>query len=319
MRRGAKESTGKAILLWSEGAMTIPNCGCLVTSKRNYAGATFEANVFNGDRPYSLKRLDRIRRTPNFLAVYALRHPKSLSRDPLLGHGKTIFNFTMTYRRDSDVIWTDYYFAEEHSKEASFLEEVNQSVANLRSQLQSKSALVFYMIYEVNNNSLPESLYLQELRKYLELDAQISCHGYHDCAQYKFMLIFETSTCPDYVHPQLYTAVVNFVVPVVIGGGNLSQLVPPGSYISGGDVGTPKQLAEHLVELSSQPQLYEQFFWWHSMYRLHKSPHPLCALCRQLGREVPRRERQPGEFLKWWTGYQCPNRTDRLASQQSSA
>jgi len=46
------------------------------------------------------------------------------------------------------------------------------------------------------------------------------------------MLIFETSACPDYVPPQMSMAMDKLLVPVLIGGGNLTNLVPSHSYIA---------------------------------------------------------------------------------------
>lgn len=132
------------------------------------------------------------------------------------------------------------------------------------------------------------------------------------------MLVFEPSGCPDYVHPQLLMALDNYVVPVLIGPGNLSGLVPPDSYISSSDFTSPKLLAKHLQDLSEQPEKYEQFFRWHSKYALRKNKHEYCDLCRALRRPLDP-VLQSEQFKSWWTQYQCPNQSDRLHSSSNDS
>lgn len=137
------------------------------------------------------------------------------------------------------------------------------------------------------------------------------CPSRRSCSWYKFMLIFDPSECPEYVHPQFYTALENYVVPVFIGPTNLSGLLPPGSFISSSQFATPKLLAEYLQKLSEQPEQYAKFFSWHSKYALRQNNHQYCALCRTLLK--PRFQvLQPEQFKQWWTRYQCSRPTDRL-------
>lgn len=142
--------------------------------------------------------------------------------------------------------------------------------------------------------------------------------SHRSCSWYRFMFIFEPSACPEYVHPQFYTALENYVVPVYIGSANLSGLLPPGSYISSSQFASPKLLAKHLQQLSEKPKLYAQFFHWHSKYALLQNKYQYCALCRTLVK--PRIQvLQPEQFKRWWTQYQCPKQTDRLDSTSSSS
>ncbi|XP_034482354.1 alpha-(1,3)-fucosyltransferase C-like [Drosophila innubila] len=327
--KSVEKSNGYAILIWNEDEV-LPGwdhlqCGCVVTSNRDYDKRSIDAVVVYSHIPYSLTGLEKIRHTPDYLVVFAATHPLSLAQNPLYAHGDSVFNFTMSYRLDSDLIWTNYYFSTHSQKdervqkfdpqEELILDELPiQLQLKLRQLLAKKQFSVVYMMYDVNDYTLPESLYLEELRQYIDLDAYVSCYGYQDCSHYKFMLIFDPSSCPDYVHPQFYMALDNFVVPVLIGGSNLTNLAPPGSYISSSEFNSPKCLAEHLNKLAKEPQLYEQLFWWHLKYQLQKIRQPYCTLCHQLRRiqRRQRRQRQPDMFRHWWTQYQCSNRTNRL-------
>ncbi|XP_034109477.1 alpha-(1,3)-fucosyltransferase C [Drosophila albomicans] len=320
------KSNGLAILIWNESEdapdWTPLQCGCLVTANRNYYKGNIDAVVVNVDRPYSLRQLKDIKHTPNYLMVLASTSPLSLAQNPLYDHANSPFNFTMSYRLDSDLVWSSHYFSKlgELNTRVQQFDVPNENFMetwtvqqqyDFRIKLKRKHLLAGYMMYAVNDYSLPESLYLQELRNHIELDAFMGCNQYQDCSHYKFMLIFDPSVCPDFVHPQFYMALANFVVPVLIGGSNLTQLAPPGSYISSQQFNSPKDLAQHLKQVAEEPMLYEQFFWWHSKYRLQQIKQPYCELCHRL-QQQPRPHRNPDAFLQWWTQYQCSNSTNRL-------
>ena len=49
--------------------------------------------------------------------------------------------------------------------------------------------------------------------------------------EYKFYLAFENALCPDYVTEKFFRTLKLPVVPIVMGGDNYENLVPPGSFI----------------------------------------------------------------------------------------
>nr|CAJ42064.1 alpha 1,3-fucosyltransferase [Drosophila erecta] len=317
----------KMILLWNEpnrvDAPARMQCGCLVTSSRSYNDKAFDAVVISADHPYSLDGLDRIKHSPQFYVVYAAKKPLSSSQNPLTGFVLPPFNLTMTYRLDSQIIWTDYYFSQTNlarrlksfrPPSKSFADDMPAStVLRLDSELSKKSRLAVYLVYEVDEETLPESLYLEQLRKYADLDAHDNCLGTDECSHYHFMLIFEPTACPDYVPPQMSRAMDKLLVPVLIGGANLTNLVPSHSYISSKDFATPKDLIVHLKHLASNPEEYRRYFWWHAIYKLRQASQPYCALC-SLVQQAPgghkiRQRSDITAFVDWWSEYQCPNRS----------
>ncbi|XP_001354241.3 alpha-(1,3)-fucosyltransferase C [Drosophila pseudoobscura] len=343
------------ILLWNEGpTWERPGhmeCGCVLTRNRNYNGEPFAAIVFNADLPYSQQGLETVEHTPDHLVVFSASAPLSLAQNPMPTL-RPPFNLTMSYRLDSDLVWSEYYFTRLRQPERinvfdepidNFDEISSPIIVDMHEQLQRKDRLAVYMMYDVNDHTMAQSYYLMEVRKYAELEAHESCLGYHDCTGYHFMLIFEPSSCPDYVHPHFYQALDKYVVPVLIGGGNLTNLVPPRSYISSRDFASPKHLVAHLKALMAQPELYRRFFWWRSKYELRFNFEPYCSLCQLLKhrhrpqsqsqspsqtlnpQEVPQEEPQSVQttaavpapvanpaaisFVNWWQHYHCPNRT----------
>ncbi|KAH8347058.1 hypothetical protein KR059_004574 [Drosophila kikkawai] len=331
-RRGQKvpqESRVKVIMLWNEDPSRMPKgsahmeCGCVVTSRRKNYEKAVDAFVFQADRPYSLKYLPHINRSSDFLTVFAARNPLRLAKAPPLPHAGEgpLFNLTMTYRLDSQMVWSEYHFTllNQAKRVRSFRapsehfddDMPGYELQQLENQTKTKDRLVLYILYEVNDASLPMSLYLQEMRNYVTLNAYKSCLGYDHCNHYHFLLIFDASACPDYVPNQIYEAMYKFVVPVLIGGGNLTNLVPPHSYISSRDFPKAKDLAEHLKYLVKTPEEYKRYFWWHSLYKLRRNSVPYCQLCSFLNQ--PKEERRMEttalmNFTDWWTKYQCPQR-----------
>ena len=81
------------------------------------------------------------------------------------------------------------------------------------------------------------------MKKYISVDVFGGCGNFHcvkgspDCiatlAQYKFYLAFENSLCKDYVTEKLFQSIREdlSLVPIVMGGADYSQIMPPGSYI----------------------------------------------------------------------------------------
>jgi len=181
-----KDHDLKMILLWNEPLVGGPahmECGCLVTNQRNYNDKAFDAVVINADHPYTLEGLNGTQHNPDYYVVYAAKQPMSQGLLPDF----MLFNLTMTYRLDSQLIWTDYYFSYTNlarrlkwfrSPNLNFADDMPGSmIQRLEGEINIKSRLAVYLMYEVDENSLPESLYLEELRKYADLDAHESCLG----------------------------------------------------------------------------------------------------------------------------------------------
>ena len=75
-----------------------------------------------------------------------------------------------------------------------------------------------------------------------------------------FRMSFENSFCPDYVTEKLFRAFETGTVPVVFGGANYSNFAPSHSYINARNFETPQLLADYLLKLSQNRDLYARFF-----------------------------------------------------------
>ena len=99
---------------------------------------------------------------------------------------------------------------------------------------------------------------------------------------YKFYLSFENRLCDDYMTEKPWKAIHNNVVPVVLGAYNYSELMPPNSYIDIKDFASPKELAEYLIMLDNNDELYNRYLSWKGVYEIVKHPPVQCNLCEYL-------------------------------------
>lgn len=173
------------ILVWNEDRNLMLNqCGCIITGNPNYALANFSAVVVNANLPYSLKGLEQVQRKASCLTVFASQKPLSQVKSPLHELDNPLFNYTMTYRHDSNVIWTPYYFTDistgrrVHQFEAKDKVEMSLlQTINMTATLKRKIFLLMYFVYDVNAYTRAESVYLVELRKHVDIAAYYHCHG----------------------------------------------------------------------------------------------------------------------------------------------
>ncbi|XP_042881467.1 alpha-(1,3)-fucosyltransferase C-like [Penaeus japonicus] len=98
--------------------------------------------------------------------------------------------------------------------------------------------------------------------------------------RYLFYLAFENSMCDAYVTEKLWKPLVHGVVPIVLGGANYSQYLPPNSYINALEY-QPRELALLLRQLQASPRDYGRFHLWRAFWRATLRP-PLCELCLKI-------------------------------------
>ena len=100
---------------------------------------------------------------------------------------------------------------------------------------------------------------------------------------YKFYLAFENSICDDYITEKLYwTMRMGGIIPVVLGGANYSQLVPPRSVINVMGYSSPRALAEYLHKLDWNDALYNEYFQRQDYYDMGHEETSWCKPCKYL-------------------------------------
>ena len=219
---------------------------------------------------------------------------------------KNFFNWTMTYRRDSDFYspygwispktWDWHYPSRDSIPWDMYMRnplkaEISSdfSLKAVHDQIGQKSKKKVTAAWLVSNcfvygyvNSEREK-YVDELRKHLEVDIYGYC-GFRKCPKnvkcyehiadnYMFYLSFENSLCTDYVTEKFFTPLTHNVVPVVLGEANYSQHAPPNSYINARDFSSPKALADYLKYLQSNTSAYKEYFEWKKYFEVFETFH----------------------------------------------
>lgn len=303
-------------LLFGAGREVFRQHGCEVTDCElvlnreqfpsiDYPLATYDAIVFNANNDYPIIEVP----TPeerNLSQRYVFLTQESpgvlLNLNSLAN--KLMFNWTMTYRRNSDITFLYGQIipkatAPKTPSEISSL--IEESSNNQRTFNTKKTKLVAWMVSKCNTYSRREK-YVKELRKYIPVDIYGKCgklkcqpddllSSHPKCykmleSNYKFYLSFENSLCRDYVTEKFFNIISRNIVPVVFGGANYTKIAPQHSFIDARKY-QPRQLANYLKMLDKNETLYNQYFWWKEYYTVKSgiaqmARQGFCDLCKKL-------------------------------------
>ncbi len=198
---------------------------------------------------------------------------------------KGIFNWTATYRLNSDV-WLPYGCAKPGQHKSGFDQKMNYLDGRNKS-----------IIAVISNCFSPRLSMVKALKKYIDIDIFGSCGQKSLCRhsdscwsvlkEYKFYLSFENSICKDYITEKTYlNGYDHGIVPLILSGANLSNpnVVPQGSYIDASKFASAKELADHLIQVGSNPNLYNKLFEWRARWTttLADTDSLLCRVCKKL-------------------------------------
>ncbi|KAJ7320094.1 hypothetical protein JRQ81_019605 [Phrynocephalus forsythii] len=173
-----------------------------------------------------------------------------------------IFNWTMSYRVDSDVFVPYGYLRPKQAPDA-------------RLALPRKTKLVAWVISNWNEDHA-RVRYYRQLQKYLPIDVYgsqgLDLNGssvVEVVSQYKFYLAFENSQHQDYITEKLWrNALESWAVPIVLGPprSNYELFIPSDSFIHIDDFSGPLQLALYLKFLDKNKNRYRRYFAWRKHY-----------------------------------------------------
>ena len=214
-----------------------------------------------------------------------------------------LFNWTMTYRKDSDIYHPN--------SENPFL-TIEESTPSLE-HLQNKKKKVAWFVSNCNFIKSHRSEYANELRKYIQLDifgrcGSRTCEDKKACyrmlsSDYKFYLSFENSFYRDYVTEKFFNALLNDVVPIVYGAANYSSLITKNAFIHVDDFKSPRHLANYLNYLNDNLTAYKSYFdWRRSSNNWREVPYHkrnFCQLCEMLHNESLASQSYP-DIHNWW-------------------
>ena len=192
----------------------------------------------------------------------------------------------------------------------------------VRKRLQRKK-LVAWVVRHCVTDGKREN-YFKELRKHVQADKYSKCRGgnkkcpLENCleiiaSEYKFYFAAENSICKGYITEKLFgNALKVGMVPIVYGGANYSQILPPHSFIDVKDFASPKDLATYLNKLANDDDLYNEYFAWRKKFQVVSGISD-CDICKFLHSKskVPK---VYNDLTKFWTAKDCISGQDFLNS-----
>ena len=243
---------------------------------------------------------------------------------------RSAFNWTMTYRLDSDIPIPYGNIRPispmPHGKVSHMRRNIKRTDLSIA---KSKQRLVAWFASKCYTASERE-WYVNVLSRHIKVDVFGECgtrickknhsHGDRACNKmlnetYMFYLSFENSLCQDYVTEKFYKVLELDVVPIVRGGtGQDYGNVPKNWYIDTNDFKSPKALAQYLLYLKQNPREYLKYFRGKELYDFTtyyglKELPQWCELCKKLNDE-----REPRKVITditgWWNTSNCVPPTD---------
>ncbi|XP_007898545.1 alpha-(1,3)-fucosyltransferase 7 [Callorhinchus milii] len=189
-----------------------------------------------------------------------------------------LFNWTMTYKTDSD-IFLPYGELVRNSKTAQF-------------SIPKKSKPVTWVVSNYHRNNW-RAEYHASLSKYIEIDVYGRANNkpiskemlLPTISQYAFYEAFENSVHKDYITEKLWrNAYLAGSVPVVLGPprDNYEKFVPSDSFIHVNDFVSEKELANFLTSLWKNQSHYAQYFNWRRKYSIKMTTdwkERFCKIC----------------------------------------
>ncbi|XP_043263642.1 4-galactosyl-N-acetylglucosaminide 3-alpha-L-fucosyltransferase FUT6-like [Colletes gigas] len=211
-----------------------------------------------------------------------------------------LFNWSMTYRMDSDV---PVPYGRVISR--SFVNFSKNSIKKLKTKL----------VAVMGSNCAGRNgrwSYVKELKSILGKDLDIYgkclngnvtvCPGHfdRDCIAlnaYKFYLAFENSNCKEYITEKVFWhGYHKFAVPIIMGASNnnCEQLLPPHSFLHVDDFANPTALANYIQYLNRHDDKYFEYHEWRRYYKVinehgyfGSTSRHYCRICEALNYNTP--------------------------------
>ncbi|KFM64182.1 Glycoprotein 3-alpha-L-fucosyltransferase A, partial [Stegodyphus mimosarum] len=217
-----------------------------------------------------------------------------------------LFNWTASYRHDSDVVAP-------YEKFVPYDEDDNSDSMPARNYAAGKTRKIAWFVSNcaARNRRLQ---YVRELAQHIQVDMFGKC-GPRRCPrstagrcfrmldrEYKFYLAFENSNCRDYITEKFFiNGLGHDVIPIVMGARpeDYARASPPNSYIHVEEFAGPAELARYLHLLDSNDTLYNSYFQWKNRGEFINTRF-WCRLCALL--HAPVVPKVYTDIHTWWAG-----------------
>ncbi|KAM9466817.1 4-galactosyl-N-acetylglucosaminide 3-alpha-L-fucosyltransferase 9 [Clarias gariepinus] len=237
---------------------------CFITADRNLYNKSDAVVIHHRDISTDLSNMPPAFRPP--LQKWIWMNLESPSHSSQLPGIENLFNLTLNYRQDAD-IEVPYGAIVASQGEEGFVPP-------------SKNKLICWIVSNWNPDHVRVKYY-NELYKHVEIHAYGQAFGeyisdqdyFPTIASCKFYLAFENSIHKDYITEKLYNPLSVGTVPVVLGPPreNYQNFVEGGAFIHVDDFSSPKELAEYLLFLDKNEELYLRYFDWRKHFKVKKA------------------------------------------------
>ncbi|XP_046348140.2 alpha-(1,3)-fucosyltransferase fut-6-like isoform X2 [Haliotis rufescens] len=244
---------------------------------------------------------------------------------------KSSFNWTCTYRRDSDV-WMPY---------GIILKNPKLTKKDYRKIAESKTKMAGWVVSHCSCESKREVFAKRLVEQGIQVDIFGDCgkkcgtrskDGTETCedlasSNYSFYLSFENSLCDDYITEKFFHMYNKDVILIARGGRQFLKSLPKGTFINTDDYKNVKDLAAYLKRLHENKNEYisflkrkdeymavdetftykptPTFIYTHSQY----ISEPMCDMCRKLLDIDNNRNTYP-DIYQWYNENTCVEPTD---------
>ncbi|XP_078381357.1 LOW QUALITY PROTEIN: glycoprotein 3-alpha-L-fucosyltransferase A-like [Oculina patagonica] len=294
-----------------------PTKKCRITYDIDDVGKS-DLIIFHGADMLRYDPYDRSVRTKELEQLHKYRCPsqrmafltqETAMNDPLesdLSLPEGFFNWTITYRRDSDF----------HLPYASYVRLPSaENPPELVNYAADKNKFV---LWAVSRCGRIRDKYVKKLLKYIKVDIYGGCSGTfgqdNQCPRssncenlfkpYKFYLAFENGVCTDYITEKFWNAIKRNSVPIVLTKDYYGpDVVPQGSFISVQDFPSVKALAEYLMYLDKNDTAYNEYFSWKQEFvyeQRSRFRYAACDICDALHNECLKPKVYHDIFKTFW-------------------
>ncbi|XP_051510818.1 4-galactosyl-N-acetylglucosaminide 3-alpha-L-fucosyltransferase 9-like [Myxocyprinus asiaticus] len=254
--------------------------GCSLTADRSLYNKSSGVVIHHRDISRDLSSLPPANR-PAF-QKWIWMNLESPSHSPKIPGIEKLFNLTLNYRQDAD-IQVPYGSIVSVGEGEDFV-------------LPAKTKLVCWIVSNWNPDHARVKYY-NELSKHIEIhtygqafaDYIVDKDFFSTIATCKFYLSFENSIHKDYITEKLYNPLSVGCVPITLGPArqNYENFVPGNAFIHVDDFLSPKELADYLLLLDKNEELYLQYFEWRKHFKVKLSyfwAEHTCRACDYLQR-----------------------------------
>ena len=217
------------------------------------------------------------------------------------------FNWTMTFRLDSDIVY----------KYANIIEREGNNRRNLSDQhyneiFDRKKKNALWIVSHCKTLSHRED-YVKVLRNTLPVDIFGGC-GKSICKKgtfcfgemektYKFYLAFENTMYTDYVTEKVFNWYNRNIIIVVRGGAKYSRIIPKGTVIDASEFKSATSLGKYLQKVATDKELYLSYLRKKDKYlntgKMTEVQNAYCNLCERLNK-LDEHRHSYNNIINWW-------------------